>query len=96
MERSCETCKAAYDDADCTTICPHKAFRSSAQKTQWEAGWKLFGKRVRFNHMPPGSGTMCTSLTFDGMVSIEAFPGEFAPHLFVIDEPAEMGAARDA
>jgi hypothetical protein len=41
--------------------------------------------------MPEGSGYECYALTFEGMVSIAGLPGEFAPHLFVIDEPFSIG-----
>lgn len=46
---------------------------------------RLFHNMVRFNHMPPGTGRLCTAVHADGMVEIEGMTGHFAPHLFQID-----------
>jgi hypothetical protein len=86
MRTVCPKCSVRYDDADCDTICPHPRLRSLEMEKNWKLGYALLGKTVRFNHMPPGSGSHCNMLTFEGMVGIEGFPGEFAPHLFQIDE----------
>jgi hypothetical protein len=48
-------------------------------------GLHLLGNRVRFRHLPPGTGVLCTDLHDNGMVEIEGLPGQFAPHLFEID-----------
>jgi hypothetical protein len=87
MKRQCHKCRARYDDAEQWTICPHDRLKSPEMQAQWEVGYKLLGHRIRFAHMPEGSGYDCIGLTFEGMVSIAGLPGEFAPHLFVIDEP---------
>lgn len=58
-------------------------------KEQWEAAMKLLGKKIRFRHMPPGSGAVCISVSFDGMVGLNTLSGEFAPHLFLVDEGAD-------
>jgi hypothetical protein len=52
----------------------------------------LLGKRLRFAHMPPGQmDTRITSVSYDGMVTIEGLPSEFAPHLFVeVPEPPSL------
>ncbi len=56
-------------------------------------GLMLVGNRVRFRHLQPGTGTICTRLHDNGMVEIEELPGLFAPHLFVLD--AELPAATE-
>jgi hypothetical protein len=91
MKRECRKCRAGYDDAERSTICPHDRLKPPEMQDQWEAGHKLLGHRIRFVHMPEGSGYECYALTFEGMVSIAGLPGEFAPHLFVIDEPFSIG-----
>jgi hypothetical protein len=87
MKRKCRKCGAQYDDAEQWTICPHVRLKSPEQQAQWEVGRKLLGHRIRFGHLPEGSGYQCIALTFEGMVCIDGLPGQFAPHLFVIDEP---------
>lgn len=53
-------------------------------------GLRLVGNVVRFRHMPIGTGTFCLRVCDNGMVEIEGYPGQFAPHLFVIDEVATI------
>lgn len=85
MKKICAKCEKKFDDADQDTICPHPHLRTAEMKAQWEDAMRLLGNQVRFNHMPAGSGKHCYAVTFEGMVCIEDFPGEFAPHLFTID-----------
>ncbi len=59
-----------------------------------ELAWSLVGKKVRFRHDPPGVGArLVTEATSDGMIEIEGFGGQFAPHLFAVDpeSKAEYG-----
>ena len=86
MRRTCTDCHAIYDDADASTICPHTPLRTPDMKAQWELGYSLLGKTIRFRHMPAGSGHRCFACNFEGMVELEGMVGEFAPHLFVVDE----------
>lgn len=86
MNVTCQQCGAVFDDAIRNTICPHPEIKSSAHRLQHEMAMGLIGKQIRFHHLPPGSGVRCYGVTFEGMVSIEGLPGEFAPHLFVVDE----------
>ena len=44
----------------------------------------LVGKRVRFNHMTDRDARTVLRATEDGMVEVEGFGGQFAPHLFKI------------
>jgi hypothetical protein len=50
---------------------------------------RLLGNIVRFNHMQPGTGRRCISITKEGMVKVEGFTGYFSPSLFVIDGETE-------
>ncbi len=49
----------------------------------------LLGKFVRFLHESKvNRGYLVTAVTDDGMIEIDAFPGQFAPHLFErVDHP---------
>ena len=85
MRRICDDCKGEFDDADANTICPHPELRTPEMKAQWEAGLALLGNKVRFHHWAPGSGKICTTLYFDGMVELQDMAGQFAPHLLTID-----------
>lgn len=60
--------------------------RTKAEEERFELAQKLIGRVVRFNHMQPGSGRRCRIVNLNGMVQVEGFAGEFAPHLFQIDE----------
>lgn len=52
-----------------------------------ELAWSLVGKKVRFRHDPPDVGPrLVTEATSDGMIEIEGFGGQFAPHLFSVVE----------
>lgn len=79
MIRHCEECPAAYDDARCSTICPHDPFLTIEQAEQKDLACSLIGKRVRFNHQ---SETETHVILWDGMVELDDLPGQFAPHLF--------------
>lgn len=54
----------------------------------------LVGKFVRFNHMKDGDARKVLGATNDGMVEVEGFVGQFAPHVFQVVERcrATMGA----
>jgi hypothetical protein len=93
MNVRCPDCHIEYDDARCFTICPHEAFLSVDAAAQKDAALALLGKRVYFAHLAPGEAKVrgmkparVTTVTGDGMVCIEEWPGAFAPHLFVVAE----------
>ena len=85
MERTCEECAAVYDDARCTTICPHEPFLSEFDAAMKDCATTLLGKKVRFHHQwETGPDHTVQSVGFTGMVTLVDMAGEFAPHLFVV------------
>lgn len=86
MKQSCEKCGVDYDDARCSTICPHEQFLPDDLIRQKDLAATLIGKVVRFNHQPDGPSYRVQSIGWDGMISLagEELPGWFAPHLFTI------------
>jgi hypothetical protein len=88
MKRTCETCNAVYDDAMCTTICPHEQFISDEKAKQKDLAFSLAGKPLRFNHQGPDAPWLfIQTINQDGMVTLrEGYDGEFAPHLFTVIE----------
>ena len=50
MITTCPDCKASYDDARLSTICPHDPFLTVQQAEQKDLSCSLIGKRVRFAH----------------------------------------------
>lgn len=81
MKRSCPDC-GTYDDALCSTVCPHERFISDEIAAQKDAAIKLLGKDVAFAHMPTEKHRI-GAVSYDGMVALDDLPGWFAPHLFV-------------
>lgn len=65
------------------TIVDTREAGESPEKLQ--QAFRLLGNKVRFNHMPPGTGRICTKINSDGMVEVEGMAGRFASHLFEID-----------
>lgn len=89
MNTCCDTCGHQYDDADCTTICPHGLLMSRTLLNQKDKALALFGKPVRFVHQRDSGDTYrVQSVNWEGMVTLDALPGEFAPSLFVVVEEA--------
>lgn len=56
--------------------------REEAEK-QLGAAIALLGKTVRFAHQPAGPLFRVSAVHSDGMVEIDGFSGQFAPHLFI-------------
>lgn len=83
MNIQCLECSALFDDADCTTICPHQRFLSVESAQRKDAAIALVGRRVCFAHMPDGPEYSVESVGWHGMVTLRGMVGEFAPHLFV-------------
>lgn len=84
MITTCTACKLTYDDADNSTICPHRLIMPREDLERKKLAIELIGKTVRFAH--EDIPRRVQSISFDGMVSIEGFGGEFAPHLFKVVE----------
>jgi len=83
MITTCPDCKASYDDARLSTICPHDPFLTVQQAEQKDLSCSLIGKRVRFAHQSETEVHTIMSIGWDGMVQLRDLPGQFAPHLFV-------------
>lgn len=86
MITTCLTCRVTYDDAEQFTICPHRLLLPVADMERKKEALALSGKRIRFAHMPEDAEVRITSICWNGMVTLEGFAGEFAPHLFVVVE----------
>ena len=85
MNRICDDCGQSYDDARCLIYCPHDPLMSDEDMAQKDAGIALFGKTVRFHHQAEsGPDMQVRSVGWNGMVTLDAFEGEFSPHLFVV------------
>jgi hypothetical protein len=54
----------------------------------------LVGKYVRFAHLPKSKATPIRVIraTDKGMIVLERWAGEFAPHLFVVVDPPKEAA----
>jgi len=83
MQRMCEKCRVDYDDADCSTICPHSQIMSDENLKQKKAAIELFGHDVCFAHEPNGKRYHIQAMGWNGMLTLAGMSGEFAPHLFV-------------
>lgn len=88
MNIHCSICKADYDDAVCTTMCPHERFIDDETARQKDLACSLVGKDICFNHQPDGPFHRITYVTYDGMVGLQDMVGEFAPHLFKVKSHA--------
>ena len=84
MTVQCESCRKTFDDADCTTICPHDLIMPAAMLEQKKRGLALLEKPIRFNHHSSSERLRVQSVGWDGMVTLHGMAGEFAPHLFTI------------
>lgn len=82
MERYCNKCRNRYDDAERWTTCPHAVLMSAEDLERKDAAIVLLGKRVLFSHQVEGAPFRVLSCGWNGMVTVEGFVGEFAPHLF--------------
>ena len=91
MIRRCLKCNKEYDDAECTTICPHPLLMPRDDLEHKKAAIDLLvkHKRVRFVHdvdaINPGWKDI-VSVSWDGMITLSDMTGEYAPHLFVTEE----------
>ena len=81
MTSDCSKCGAHYDDAERITICPHELIKPRWMMEQHNRAIHLLGRLVVFNNMLDGEPMRVTSVNFEGMLTVDALPGEFAPHL---------------
>jgi hypothetical protein len=81
----CAGCGRNYDDARMSTICPHPEFLTVEQATQKDLAVRLIGRHVLFAHKPEGvPPALVTTVHWDGMIELEGWSGQFAPHAFVL------------
>ncbi len=71
MTTTCEACKTAYDDARCTTICPHQEFLTEEQARRKDAAVKLLGRMVARKEQPRGPFFRCIGVNWEGNVWID-------------------------
>lgn len=84
MTVTCGFCRERYDDADCVTLCPHALIMPRGDLEQKKLAITLLGKEVRFAHQEVNpTWYRITSMGWNGMLTLDGLPGEFAPHLFV-------------
>lgn len=89
MQHTCAACGETYDDARCSTLCPHRAFLTEEQARQKDTAIALLGRLVHFNHQPGGPYYRVTSVGWDGAVTLHRLTGEFHPDLFTIKPEEE-------
>ena len=84
MNTRCNTCGHRYDDAECLTLCPHELLMSRELLALKDKALSLLGKPLRFVHQQEsGEIYRIQSVGWDGMVTLDLLPGEFAASLFV-------------
>lgn len=86
MWRRCERCSRLYDDMVASTVCPHERFLSPELQAQKDLALSLIGKDLRWAHDACGECGVVRiqSVGWNGMVTLQGWSGEFAPHVFVI------------
>lgn len=83
MRVTCGLCSKPFDDAERSTICPHRSIMPKEDLKRKMAAIDLLGQQVRFAHQPDGPWRRIQSMSWNGMLTVEGMEGEFAPHLFV-------------
>jgi hypothetical protein len=78
----CSQCDSSYDDAERLTFCPHEPIMDEDDLAQKKAALALLGKELFFAHQPEGPFHRIQSINWNGMITLDGMPGEFAPHLF--------------
>ena len=90
MVRLCKDCSVTYDDARCSTICPHSLIMPIKTLDQKILAIDLMqqaqGKYVRFRGGHDPNKYRMQAVLWDGMICVEGLSGEFAPHLFEVVE----------
>jgi hypothetical protein len=84
MKTYCVKCDLEYDDAKCTTICPHEQFISDDHAAQKDLAFSLIDKDLWFAHIQTGTPFRVQSINHEGMIELQGMSGYFAPSLFVV------------
>lgn len=77
MKIICAECQREYDDADCTTICPHNLLMPREDLDRKDAAGKILGRLV--TKIPGGAHWLVVAVTSKGMVWLQGEVGEFNP-----------------
>jgi hypothetical protein len=72
-----------YDDARRSTICPHNKLMSDEDMDRKELAMSLTEKKLQFASDPDRPAVEIQSISWNGMVTLRGWAGEFAPHLFI-------------
>ncbi len=68
-----------------STVCPHEEFLTVDEAAQKAVALRLLGRKVVFAHRPEGvEPARVTTVHWDGMIELEGWSGEFAPHVFLL------------
>jgi hypothetical protein len=93
MKVICRTCHRSFDSTERSMVCPHDRRLSVEQQDQHLLARQLLGKRVRFaHHIDDRRGSAVLAVSPVGLIAIEGYTGDFAPHLFVVVEDPEHAA----
>ena len=92
MKKYCVNCDIEYDDAKCTTICPHEQFISDEMAAQKDLAFSLVGKPVCCAHLPDAEPMHVQSIDSTGMVTLSGMTGSFAPHILVVKKEKDNAA----
>lgn len=82
MKIQCSDCHREYDDADCTTICPHDLLMPREDLNRKDAAAKILGRLVRRSEIH--SSRLVVAITSRGMVWLEGELGEFDPKDLIV------------
>ena len=90
MNVTCEECGSAYDDARCSTLCPHEAFLTEQQAARKDRAMAMLGKDLQFtNGAPSPTPIRILAVHGDGFVTLRDFPFH---HRYNPDGLKETGA----
>ena len=76
MNKVCDKCKKAYDDAKQSTVCNHADLLPSEDFTRKDAAYHLNGKTVKVKSS--GRTGTVTSMDWDGYLAVDG-EGKFDP-----------------
>jgi hypothetical protein len=89
MNRFCAECQLSYDDARCSTICPHEAFITAAEALRKDRAGAMLHKDLRWQGSKTGTVVRIQSVTSQGFVTLAGYPAHhlYNPNLFEVIEP---------
>lgn len=82
MIHTCEACGLRYNDAHCSTLCPHHRWLTAPEQERKDLALALLGRDLRWAHLPDGPTVRIQSVEWNGMITLVGWSGEFAPDLF--------------